>query len=92
MPDAVARANARKSEVRAGVEHVFARHEGSDGAYHPAGQGESENRPRQSHLQHETDALADDAVGDGINRPNGRPQPNRAAQTIKIRSSREHER
>jgi hypothetical protein len=42
--------------------------------------------------QHETDALADDAVGDGINRPNGRPQPNRAAQTIKIRSPREHER
>jgi hypothetical protein len=36
---------------------------GSDGACHPhhrAGQGESQNRPRQSRLQHETDALADD--------------------------------
>ncbi len=31
MPEAVARANARKSKVRAGVEHVFARQKGPMG-------------------------------------------------------------
>ena len=35
MPEAVARANARKSKVRAGVEHVFARQKDR------AGEGES---------------------------------------------------
>jgi hypothetical protein len=60
----------------------------SDGACHPhhrAGHGESENRLRQSHLQREADALADDAADDGIISPLASLSKSRGPNQNKIR-------
>ena len=84
MPEAIARANGKKSKVRAFVEHVFARQKGPIvHPHHWAGSGNNENWPRQSHLQHETNDLADVPASDGINRPERPAQPNGAPYAIK---------
>src|SRR5262249_22399604 len=63
---------------------------GADGACHPhhrVGQGESENRPRQSHLQHETHGLADGSACNRIIGPQ-RPPESQTARRSRPKSER----
>jgi hypothetical protein len=61
MPRRSARANNRKSKVRAAIEHVFARQKGPMGLFirtHRHRSRQNQNRLGQYPLQHEASALA----------------------------------
>jgi hypothetical protein len=82
MPEAIARANGKKSKVRAFVEHVFARQKGPMEMFvRTIGLARATMKIGLANrtYNNEMNDLAHDAVSDGINRPNGRPQPNRGA-------------